>query len=81
MFHVPQDFALGDFDNTAIAQMEKENEAGEAGPGKAAEDAAGLDDAEDKGEEANGVAHLVRLPTTTEAEPRQKPGKPLIEEL
>lgn len=79
MINVPQDFALGDFDNTAIAQMEQEDEAeSEMGSGKEAEGAAGIDDAEDK--EANGLANLLRV-TAADAKPRKKPKKPLIEEL
>lgn len=81
MFNVPQDFALGDFDNTTIAQMEEEDEAeAEAGLGKGAEGAAGIDDAEDNEEETSGLAKLLRV-TPADAKPRQKPKKPLIEEL
>lgn len=88
MCDVPQDFALGDFDNSAIAQMEEENEAAEAeaeaGPGKGKDaEAAGMDDEEAKGgEAASAVADLVRVPkTAADAGPRKKPRKPLIEEL
>lgn len=81
MFNAPQDFALGDFDNTTIAQMEDENES-EAGPGKEAEKAAGMDNAEDEGKGKGGLEELVRVPMAAAgAKPRQKPKKPLIEEL
>lgn len=80
LLDVPQDFALGDFDDTAIAQMENEAEAAEEGLGNEVE-TAGLDDGEDE-EEETGVASLVRLPVaTTDAEPRPKPRRPLIEEM
>lgn len=75
---MPQDFALGDFDNTPIAQVENEAEAAK-GPGNEA-GAAGIDN-EDEGEDAD-VARFVRVQkTATDAERRPKPGKPLIEEM
>lgn len=80
MCNVPQDFALGDFDNTTIAQMEDEKE--EAGPGMDAENAAAMDNAKDEGKGKGGLAELVRVPMAgAGAKPRQKPKKPLIEEL
>eukprot|EP00752_Nemacystus_decipiens_P012051 g10684.t1 len=78
---VQLDFALGDFDDTPIAKMEQEKEAAdgetegvEAGAGEEQEDAV----------EGSGVASLLRVVPKAQvdaAAPREKPRKPLIQEL
>lgn len=69
-----QDFALGDFDDTPIAKMEKEKEA--------AASEAGGEDAGARGivEEEEGVQEGGDVLVPGAARPK-KPSKPLIEEL
>lgn len=79
-----QDFALGDFDDTPIAKMERDKE--EANQAEGAESGATGGMAEEEGgvEGESGVAGLVRVVPQTEvdaAAPREKSRKPLIEEL
>lgn len=79
-----QDFALGDFDDTPIAKMEQDKEAASQAEGTESDAKGGVAQQEGGMEGESGVGGLVRVVPQTEVDvsaPRDKPRKPLIEEL
>ena len=76
----PQDFALGDFDDTPIAKMEQEKEAAN---GQAEGVETGTEEEQEDATE-DRVAGLLRVVPEAPADaaaPREQPRKPLIQEL
>lgn len=79
-----QDFALGDFDDTPLAKMEQDKEAASQAEGAEPDAIDGMGEQERDMEQESGVAGLVRVAPQTAVgagAPREKPRKPLIEEL